>query len=337
MPSSARLTDGVLVAVALAWGSTYLATKELVPSASFAPVLVAARMAVAVALLGVWLVLRRGRGRGTADELRGGVVLGLLLAAVFACETYGVAMTSATNAGVLISLTMILTPLAEGLVRRRAPGRAFLGAAALAVAGAVLLATEGHLVRPRPGDLLVLAAAVLRAGHVTTMGVLQDRRPLDVRRLTAVQLATVAVVFAVLTAAVRAPVGAFVAQLGGGRWAVLAYLAVVCTVFGFAAQTWAIQRSSPSHVGLLLGTEPVWAALVGLVVARDRIGPVGAVGIVVTLAAVSLARRQPRVTVTRTVEPAGATGTAVPATSTPSTASEATPWDTCEGLRTSMR
>ena len=35
---------------------------------------------------------------------------------------------------------------------------------------------------------------------------------------------------------------------------------------------------------------------------------------VVTLAAVSLARRQPRVTVTRTVEPAGATGTAVPAT-----------------------
>ncbi len=159
----------------------------------------------------------------------------------------------------------------------------------------------------------------------------------DARRLTAVQLATVAVVFATLTLVVRAPVGAFVAGLGAGRWAVLLYLAVVCTVFGFAAQTWGIQRTSPSHVGLLLGTEPVWAALVGLPVAHDRLGPVGVVGIVVTLAAVSFARRQPRVTVTRTVEPSGATGTAVPGSATPSTTSEATPWDTCEGLRTSTR
>lgn len=285
-------TDLVLVGVAVVWGSTYLAAKELLPGPGAAPVLVAARMVVAVAVLVGWLVVARV-GRPTGDELRAGLGAGLALAAVFACETYGVALTSATNAGVLISLTMVLTPAAEAVVRRRAPGGAFLAVAAVAVLGAGLLATDGHAAAPRPGDLLILAAALLRAGHVTALGTLQQRRPLDPRRLTAVQLATVAAVFVVLTAAVDAPVGAFVAGLRGSGGAVLAYLAVVCTVLAFAAQTWAVGRTSPSHVGLLLGTEPVWAAVIGLLVAHDRLGPVGAAGIVVTLGAVSAARRLP--------------------------------------------
>ena len=286
----ARVTDLVLVGVAVAWGSTYVAAKDLLPGPDAAPVLVAARMVVAVAVLGGWLALARA-GRPTADELRAGLAAGLVLAAVFACETYGVALTSATSAGVLISLTMVLTPAVEVVVRRRAPGGRFLAVAAVAVLGAGLLATDGHPAAPRPGDLLILAAALLRAGHVTALGVLQERRTLDPRRLTAVQLGTVAAVFVVLTAVLGAPLGAFVAGLHGHGTAVLAYLAVVCTVLAFAAQTWAVGRTSPSHVGLLLGTEPVWAAVIGLLVAHDRLGPVGLAGIVVTLAAVTVARR----------------------------------------------
>jgi drug/metabolite transporter (DMT)-like permease len=290
--SDARLTDAVLVGVAAAWGSTYLAAKQLLPSPDLAPVLVAARMVVAAALLGGWLALRRA-GRPTAGELRAGVATGLVLAAVFAGETYGVTLTSATNAGVLISLTMVLTPAVEAVVRRRAPGGAFLAVAGVAVLGAGLLATDGHPAAPRAGDLLILAAALLRAGHVTALGAFQESRPLDPRRLTAVQLGTVAVVFVVLTVALGAPVGAFVSGLHAGGGALLAYLAVVCTVGAFAAQTWAVGRTSPSHVGLLLGTEPVWAAVLGLLLAHDRLGPVGVAGVVVTLAAVSAARRLP--------------------------------------------
>lgn len=72
----------------------------------------------------------------------GAGLLGLILAGIFLLETYGVVHTSATNAGLIISLTMVFTPLAESRVRRvRLPG-AFLAAAGLSVAGVALL-TQG--------------------------------------------------------------------------------------------------------------------------------------------------------------------------------------------------
>jgi len=48
-------------------------------------------------------------------------VLGLILSGIFLLETYGVVHTSATNAGLIISLTMIFTPLAEAAVTRAPP------------------------------------------------------------------------------------------------------------------------------------------------------------------------------------------------------------------------
>lgn len=46
----------------------------------------------------------------TAAQWRGAGFLGLILSGIFLLETYGVVHTSATNAGLIISLTMIFTP-----------------------------------------------------------------------------------------------------------------------------------------------------------------------------------------------------------------------------------
>ncbi|CAM5392701.1 hypothetical protein SBADM41S_05725 [Streptomyces badius] len=44
-----------------------------------------------------------------------------MLSGIFLLETYGVVHASATNAGLIISLTMIFTPLAEAAVTRVRP------------------------------------------------------------------------------------------------------------------------------------------------------------------------------------------------------------------------
>ena len=279
--------DLLLLLVAASWGSTYLVAKELVTPGSVVALL-ALRMLLAATIMAAIVAARRRRV--TAAEVRVGVILGLLLAAVFAFETFGIAHTSATNAGLIISLTMVFTPILDSIVSgRRLPGRFFL-AALIAIAGVVLLAGNGALRPPSLGDLLVLVAAIVRAVHVTTMHKLTAGRPMDSLHLTTVQLATCAVLFSAASLFTGDGLPQYLAQLDPARGLLFIYLVLVCTVFAFFIQTWAVRRTSPSRVSLLLGTEPVWAALIGITIAHDPIVLAGYCGIVLILAGTAWGR-----------------------------------------------
>jgi drug/metabolite transporter (DMT)-like permease len=272
--------DLLLLLVAASWGSTYLVAKELVTPSSVVALL-AIRMLLGAAIMATIVAARRKRV--TAAEVRVGVILGILLAAVFAFETFGIAHTSATNAGLIISLTIVFTPILDSVVtRRRLPARFFL-AAVIAVVGVVLLAGNGAFQPPSLGDLLVLVAAIVRAIHVTSMHKLTADRPMDSLHLTTVQLATCAALFSAASLFYGDSIAHFVAQLDPARGMLFLYLVLVCTVFAFFVQLWAVRRTSPSRVSLLLGTEPIWAAVIGIVIAHDSVALAGYCGIALIL------------------------------------------------------
>ncbi|MRK00529.1 EamA family transporter [Aeromicrobium sp. S22] len=279
--------DLLLFLVAASWGSTYLVAKELVtPSSVMA--LLALRMLLAATVMGTIVAIRRRRV--TAAELRAGVFLGALLASVFAFETFGIAHTSATNAGLIISLTIVFTPILDSFVSGRRLPRTFLLAATTAVIGVALLAGNGALRPPNLGDLLILGAAVVRAVHVTGMPKLAADRPMDTLHLTAVQLATCAVIFSAASVVHGDSIPQYAAQLDFVRVTLFLYLVLVCTVFAFFVQIWAVRLTSPSRVSLLLGTEPIWAAIIGITVANDNLTQAGYCGIGLILAGTAWGR-----------------------------------------------
>ena len=47
----------------------------------------------------------------------------------------------------------------------------------------------------------------------------------------------------------------------GTFWASVVYLVLACTLFAFFAQNFAVKRSSPTRVALLMGSEPAFGAL----------------------------------------------------------------------------
>lgn len=301
--------DLSLLFVAVAWGSTYLVAKELVADGEVIALL-ASRMLCAAAVLGVILACRRSNI--AASEWRAGSVLGLLLAAIFALETFGIAHTSATNAGLIISLTIVFTPILDAAVARRRLPRGFLLACGIAVVGVALLASDGGFRIPSLGDLLVLAAAVVRAVHVTSMHRLTATRAVDSMRLTTVQLATCAGVFGVISLFHGASVPAYLRGLDGGEMMLFLYLVLVCTVFAFLVQTWAVRGTSPARVSLLLGTEPVWAAIIGITIGGDAVTPLGFVGIALVLSGTWWGRTLDQ-RATETAEPAGPDAAVEPA------------------------
>ncbi|REK84334.1 DMT family transporter [Streptomyces inhibens] len=275
MPDTRR-TDLVLLMVALVWGSSYLTAKT---AADAAPILVVLFMRYLLsAVASIVLVLataRRRRGRWTPEEVRIGSVLGLTQTAVLVLEMYGVAQTSAANAGLLISLTLVITPLLDRSGgRSRVPPRFFLAAGVCVVA--IGLLTSGHgLHAPGIGDGLMLAAAVVRAGHVALVGRLTAGRALRPLQLTTVQTVVGTMLCLAPSAAGGLPI---LAHATAGTWSQLVYLALFCSVFAFLAQTWAIQRTSASRASLVLGTEPVWAVAVGIVLGGERLTALAALG-----------------------------------------------------------
>jgi drug/metabolite transporter (DMT)-like permease len=69
------------------------------------------------------------------------------------------------------------------------------------------------------------------------------------------------------------------------EWAIMAFLVLFCSVFAFAAQLWAIKKTSASRASLLLSTEPIWAVVVGSAIGGELLGWVGYLGAAVIIAA----------------------------------------------------
>lgn len=274
--------DLALLAVALVWGSSYLAAKEVVDADSVLAFL-ALRFAMAAGVLA--LVLGRRITRiGRADMLAGSL-FGAILTAICVCETYGVTRTSASNAGLIMALTVVVTPLLGG---RGAVAPLFYAPAAMVVLGCLALTQSGGFALPGAGDVLIVAAAVLRAVHVTVMSRASAQRRLDPAAVTLVQLTTVAV----LTAMPAGALGQFsvVPQMSGRDWALIAYLALACTVFAFGVQMWAVRHSTPARMSLLLGTEPLWAVAIGVGLAGDPVTALGALGAALVVAGTNWGR-----------------------------------------------
>ncbi|MFJ2191528.1 DMT family transporter [Kitasatospora sp. NPDC087861] len=286
--SSSVLRDLPVLLVAVVWGSSFLAVQRVAGPGTAVAMLVL-RFGLVLPLLGAvaWPALRRL----SRAEWLGGGALGLVLSGIFLLETYGAVHTSATNAGLIISLAMVFTPLGESALGRTAPPRAFLAAAGLAVLGVALLTGDGGLRPPSLGDLLVLGAALVRSAFVLATARVRAVRDTGMLALTWVQLAVATAVFAVVAAVVGPSPWTLASSYGPGQWAWLLHLSLFCTLFAFFVQMWAVRATSPSRVSLLLGTEPLWAAVFGITIAGNRMGPLALVGGALVLVATEWGRR----------------------------------------------
>ncbi|OLL32553.1 EamA family transporter [Burkholderia sp. SRS-W-2-2016] len=269
------LSDLMLLAVAAVWGTSYGVVKSAL---AFYPVLglLALRFGITFALLTPSL---RALRTTNARTLRGVMGVGLLLLAVFLCETFGILMTRAANAAFLISVCVVLTPLVEWGVLRRVPSRVEWLAVLLSLGGAWLLAGAGTL-SLNPGDALILLAALLRALTVcVTKHVMRDPAlpPLTVTAVQSGVVAAGSTAAALLFASPQWPaLPSWHAH--PAFWGYVAYLVIACTLFAFFAQNFAIKRSSPTRVSLLMGSEPAFGALFACLWLGERISLTAWVG-----------------------------------------------------------
>jgi len=264
--------DLLLVVVALVWGGSYLAVKQLGAHGSTSA-LMALRFIPAAAFL--WLFWLKDRTRFTRPEVLLSLAFGVSQAIILNMEAVSVHLTSATNGGLIVSLAIILTPIAEGALSRNWLPPRFFVATVVAVIGVALLITGNGFVAPNLGDLIMLGAALLRTMHFALAGKFTQGKPVSALNLTVLQVTVAAVIMACVspletlrTAAAYTPYD----------WWLVLFLSLFCTALGFIGMSWGIKHTSASRTSLLLGTEPVFATLIAVWLGGEAMGALGALG-----------------------------------------------------------
>ena len=270
--------------IAAVWGLTFVMVQdaiELLPTMAFL-----GYRFVPAALI-VALVFRRRLRTLSARGWRAGALMGLFLTAGYILQTLGLEETSASNAGFITGLFVVLTPLLGAIfLREHLPAVAWV-AAAVSAFGLYLLAGSGGELNLR-GDGLVLLCAVAFAAHilVTARGVAEH----DVGALVVLQLA----VCGAACLAIAALAGDLEAPQGATVWSALLVTSLVASALGFFVQTYAQQHASPARTALILASEPAFAGLFGWVLADDRLSAASWMGAGLILAAIVAVEIVPR-------------------------------------------
>lgn len=260
LPLAQRLpiTEGLLLLVAIFWGTSYGLTKSALFYTS-ALMFITLRFSI-TALVLLPLVVRDFKA-GLNKDWVVALPTGVILSAIFLCEVFGVAHTTASNAAFLISLCVLFTALAEVLVNRKKVAWSLVLLCVASVVGVLLLTgSDGARVDFTLGDYLILLAALLRALMVTTTKRFSLGRAVTTTTLTAIQSAVVAGVAAILVLSTL-PQSQWHLPTESTFWVTLLYLVAFCTLFAFYVQNYAVRRTSPTRVALLMGSEPLFGAL----------------------------------------------------------------------------
>ena len=275
----ASRVDLTLLSVAAVWGGSYLAARELTKVSSIAGLLSVRFTLAAIVMFAIWLIKRE---RFSKTDVLLGTVFGLTQASIMWVETWGLSITTATNAGLIISLTIVFTPILEGAWKRSWLPRSYFVATVVGLVGLALLVGGNGIKAPNIGDFLMLLAALFRTFHVTAQGRLTANRKVSSLNAIMLQCLVCGVVY---FAADASGTLAAATSYDLKDWLLMAYLVLLCSAFAFAAQLWAIKKTSASRASLLLSTEPIWAVIVASVIGGELLGPIGYLGAAVIIAA----------------------------------------------------
>ncbi len=240
---------------AFIWGTSFVILKEALDSIGAMWVL-ALRFIIAAALL----LLAAGKRLKTLgrDGLRGGVLLGVCLAAAYIFQTYGLKYTTPGKNAFLTATYCVLVPFMVWAFFKRRPNAANIIAAFMCVFGIGLVSLSGT--SPfNIGDALTLVCGIFYALQI----ILTERfiGDCDALSLTGVEFGTAAVIC--LAGALifeSAPVG-----LSLELWGSIAYMGVMCTALCFFLQTWGMRYTPSSTAAVIMTFESVFAIIISVI------------------------------------------------------------------------
>ncbi len=278
-------------ACGIAFAPIFVRLSELGPTATAFH-----RFALAVPVLWAWLAIGDAVGKRSARPRRRPsspadyatlALAGLFFAADMGFWHWSIAYTSVANATLLANTAPVFVVLGGWILFGTRVRPLFLIGMATAMAGTVVLMQTSIALGGRNllGDALGLVTGLFYAAYLMTIQRLRAAYDTMTIMAFAIPVSAVAMLGASLAA------GEKLAPPSATGWAVLIALALVSQVFGQGLIAYGLARLPVALASVSLLVQPVMAAVWAWLLLAEPLGPIQALGGIVVLAGIYIARR----------------------------------------------
>ncbi|MGE7915491.1 DMT family transporter [Lysinibacillus xylanilyticus] len=241
----------LMVIVTMFWGLSY--TFMVMGLETMAVYNVVALRCI-IAFLAAGIIFYKRIIKVDAKTLKYAAIQGFLLFIVFALSLIGLETTSVSNAGFILSLTVVLVPIFSSFIEKKLPSKAVSFAIICTMIGITILTTHGS-VSFQKGDIVVAIAALCYSIYLllnSTFTKNVESISYGIYQLGFAGLYALILTFIFETPTLPSTSTAWIAIIG---------LGVICSAFCFVGQTVAQQYTSATHTGLIFSLEPIFAAM----------------------------------------------------------------------------
>jgi len=180
-------------------------------------------------------------------------ILAVILFIVYIFATFGTKYTSVSNAGFLMSLTVIFIPVLSSIFLKQRPEKKVILGVVLTIVGIGLLTLNSQL-KIGYGDILCILCALFYAVHIIITGTITKK--VNSISLGVLQLGFVGLFSIIFSMFMENPKLPSTVE----SWFSILVLSIFCTGMAFIVQIIAQKYTSPTHTGLIFSLEPVFSA-----------------------------------------------------------------------------
>jgi len=253
-----------LLIIAIIWGSTFAIIKNilnLIPPYTF----LTYRFLLATLVLMI-IFWKRIRGINKTI-LRKGSLIGIFLFLGYTFQTVGIKYTSATKAGFITGLSVVLVPIISVFFIKEKVSRNSIIGAFFALIGLWFLNYTNSF-SFNFGDFLVLLCAFSFAMHIISVGLYAKK--LDYVLLVIVQLATVSILSLFLAFIFER--SALNLSYSFNVWWGIIFMGVFATAFAFYMQNRFQRYSTATKTAIIFSGEPIFAAVFAYIILGEKVG-----------------------------------------------------------------
>ncbi|AWP28046.1 DMT family transporter [Paenibacillus glucanolyticus] len=251
--------DLMILFITICWGSSYLFMKMGLDTLGEFN-LIALRFGLAFILAAA--IFHPRLRQVNLRTIRYAMLLGSILFIMFTALTFGLKTTTTSNAGFLISLTVVFVPLIHTFLFKKKIEKKLIASILLALTGIALLTIQLPFTF-KIGDLFCIAAALCYALHINVVS--SAAQKVDTLSLGILQLGFTGLYAFVMSLILETPVLPSTTH----GWIAILVLSVVCSALGFILQTIAQKYTTATRTGLVFSLEPVFAAMFGFWFAHE--------------------------------------------------------------------
>lgn len=269
----------MLAVVAVVWGFGFVFTKQVLYFITPAMLNI---FRFSISAIVMFFLFAKKIVKLTKRQWLNGIFAGIIMASGFGFQSYGIALTSPSNAALLTGLNVVMVPFfAWALYKKRPPIRSFL-AAVLAFVSISFL-SFGGISKINIGDLMCFFCAVAFAVHYVVLS--KITKDADSSALAFVQMLTAAIIY-VFIGTVFDLDALKSSSYDNSLLLPMFSLCILSTGFAYVVQTNAQKVVPPSSVSLILSCESVLGAIFSVIMGLDAFTwylAVAAVGVAMAL------------------------------------------------------